>query len=292
VVQPDGARRLLGDFEEASWSPRGLYVAAVSGRTLSALEPDGTPHWSISATAPISDPRWSPSGFQIAYRSGGELRATDADGGGDRLIDPAVAPVAAAWSPLGLSQLAYVGADGKLRIADSESGEPLGAAPALPGIEALDWAPGGVLLEVGPHSLRVRAPGVDKLGRSLTLSPARALPLPGEAEVRDAEVSPNGREVAALLRLSGPSGPRSLVALLSAAGGGQRRLLSVPGELSEVAFSPDGDRLLISWPEADQWLFLPTGHGEPRALGEVGGAFAPGRAAAAFPRVEGWCCSP
>jgi hypothetical protein len=37
VVQPDGSRRLLGDYGEATWSPRGLYVAVASGRTLSAL---------------------------------------------------------------------------------------------------------------------------------------------------------------------------------------------------------------------------------------------------------------
>ncbi len=29
VVQPDGSRRLLGHYEEASWSPHGLFVAAL-----------------------------------------------------------------------------------------------------------------------------------------------------------------------------------------------------------------------------------------------------------------------
>ena len=49
VVQPDGSRRLLGDYEGATWSPHGLFVAAVKKRTLTALEPDGTPRWSITA---------------------------------------------------------------------------------------------------------------------------------------------------------------------------------------------------------------------------------------------------
>ncbi|MGV1049901.1 MAG: GIDE domain-containing protein, partial [Solirubrobacterales bacterium] len=80
VVGPDGSRRLLGEYGSATWSPRGLYVAVAAGRTLSAVEPDGTPHWSLSAAGPISDPRWSPSGFRIAYRSGRQLRVTAADG--------------------------------------------------------------------------------------------------------------------------------------------------------------------------------------------------------------------
>src|SRR4051812_27245126 len=109
VVQPDGSRRLLGRYEEASWSPHGLFVAAASGRTLSAIEPGGTPHWSITATGPVSDPRWSPSGFRIAYRVGHSLRVIKADGTGDHLLGPA-APVAPAWFPLGTHLLAYVDA--------------------------------------------------------------------------------------------------------------------------------------------------------------------------------------
>ena len=31
VVQPDGSRTLLGDYEGATWSPHGLFVAAVKG---------------------------------------------------------------------------------------------------------------------------------------------------------------------------------------------------------------------------------------------------------------------
>jgi hypothetical protein len=292
VVQPDGSRRLLGEFEQATWSPRGLYVAAVSGRTLSALEPDGTPRWSLSADGPIADPRWSPSGYRIAYRSGPELRVVDADGSDDRLIDPRAAPVAPVWSPLGLPQLAYVDAAGELRIADSESGAALGSAPALAGIGSLDWGSSGILLEASRSALRVRAPRIDKLAQSILPGPTRTLPLPPGAVVRDAAISPQGKLVAALLSVRGPNGPRSLVSLLIAAGGEPRRLLSVPGQLSGLAWSPNGERLLISWPQADQWLFLPSGRGQPRALGGISRAFAPGARDAAFPQVEGWCCRP
>ncbi len=99
VVHADGSRRLLGDYDEATWSPHGLYVAAASGRTLSAIEPDGTPHWSITAPGRIGEPRWSPSGFRIAYRAGRSLRVERADGSGGDLVAAASAAVAPAWYP-------------------------------------------------------------------------------------------------------------------------------------------------------------------------------------------------
>src|ERR1700754_2378971 len=43
VVQADGSRRLLGAYAEATWSPRGLFVAGAAGSTLSALAADGDP---------------------------------------------------------------------------------------------------------------------------------------------------------------------------------------------------------------------------------------------------------
>ena len=74
VVHSDGSRRLLGGYREATWSPRGLFVAASSGRTLAALEPDGDAHWSLSRPRTISGIRWAPSGYRIAYLSGGQMR--------------------------------------------------------------------------------------------------------------------------------------------------------------------------------------------------------------------------
>lgn len=116
VVQPDGSRRLLGSYSDATWSPRGLFVGATSDHTLSAIEPDGTPHWSLSASAPVSDPRWSPSGFQIAYRAGPSLRVAAGDGTDDALIDRGVKPLPPAWSPQGLPMLAYVARSGSCEL--------------------------------------------------------------------------------------------------------------------------------------------------------------------------------
>jgi hypothetical protein len=291
VVQPDGSRRLLGRYREATWSPRGLFVAVAAGHTLSAVEPDGDPRWSLDASARVTDPRWSPSGYRIAYRSGQALRVTAADGSGDRPLAPRTRALAPAWSPLGLSQLAYVSAGGELRIADSESGATLAAVPALAGVRELEWGGDGVLLEASRRALGTRPTTVSKLRGGLHIDLPHWLPLPdGAATVRDAALSPSGRTVAALVGIRGRGGPRSAVLLYPAAGGQPRRLLGVPGRLTQLAWSPDGSKLLVTWPGANQWLFLPTGRGEGRALAGIAAAFAPGQRAAAFPRVEGWCC--
>ena len=55
--------RFLGNYTDATWSPHGLFVAVTHGRQLSAIAPDGTPHWSLAQRQRVSDPRWSPSGI-------------------------------------------------------------------------------------------------------------------------------------------------------------------------------------------------------------------------------------
>jgi dipeptidyl aminopeptidase/acylaminoacyl peptidase len=294
VVQPDGSRRLLGSYDEATWSPRGLFVAAASGHTLSAIEPDGTPHWSLSAAGEVSDPRWSPSGFQVAYRSGDQLRIVAADGDGDRLLDPSVDPVPPAWSPSGEGLIAYLDAGGSLRIARTDDGRNAGSAAALPGIANLEWAAGGsTLLESSPSSLRVRKLTPHKLAAELDIGAPREIGPSAAATVRDAAISPRGDTVAALLTRRSAGPPSSLVVLIDIRDGSSQRLFSTPGRLAELTWSPDASRLLISWPDADQWLFVPTdGRGRVRAIGRISEQFAPGGRGSAFPRIEGWCCPP
>jgi hypothetical protein len=291
VVQADGSRRLLGDYGEATWSPRGLYVAAAEGRSLSALEPDGTPHWSITAPGRVRDPRWSPSRYRIAYRSGDELRVVAADGSGDELLDDGLAPVAPAWSPLGAPEVAYLDVTGLLLIADSESGGRLASAPAGTDVRQLEWgANGAAILEVSPESLRLQEVRPLKVAARPGIEFLRELPLPPGTTVVDAALAPQRRLVAAVLTDWRKSGTRSSVVLFGAQGKEPRRLLSVPGSLGEVTWSPDGKRLLVAWPGADQWLFLPVGRGAARAIARISSVFAPGGRAASFPRVEGWCC--
>jgi len=80
--------------------------------------------------------------------------------------------------------------------------------------------------------------------------------------------------------------------LIDTNSGPPRRFFAVSGRLSQLAWSPDGDRLLLAWPAADQWLFLPAGgRGHLQAIGNIASVFSPGRRGQApFPRIEGWCC--
>lgn len=298
VVQADGSRRLLGDYDEATWSPHGLFVAVAKGRVLSAVEPGGTPHWSLTATARVRSPRWSPSGYRIAYRSGQSLRIVAGDGTGDHLVNPDAAPVAPAWSPFGTSEVAYVNAEGQLRIAGSEksagnSGAPpdMAGAPAGPRVRQIEWGTGGKqILEVSPGSLHLQGMRLNKLEGRSEFRGRTALAVPAGATVVDAALAPRRPVVAAVLTFWRRVGTRSAVVVFGPKGK-PRRLLSVPGSLGEVAWSPDGRRLLVAWPGADQWLFLPLGRGEGRGVANISTAFAPGHRAASFPRIEGWCCS-
>jgi hypothetical protein len=57
-------------------------------------------------------------------------------------------------------------------------------------------------------------------------------------------------------------------------------------------FSPDGRWILLPWPQADQWLFVPVDGGRIRAVADISAQLDPDRRGnAAFPRVAGWCCS-
>ncbi|HVD39196.1 MAG TPA: hypothetical protein VNC15_10230 [Solirubrobacterales bacterium] len=291
VVQPDGSRRLLGDYEEASWSPRGLFVAAAEGRTLSAVEPGGTPHWSLTAGARVRTPRWAPAGERIAYRSAEELRIVAGDGTDDRLLAVSTAPLAPAWSPVGDAGLAYVSGNGELRIVNSETGEALAAAPALADISRLEWGAGGTaILEASPRGLRLRGIWVPKISLTRKLGDARTLPLPAGSSLTGAALAPKKQAVAAVVTHWRDHGTSSEVLLFAPGAAKPRSLLTVPGSLGEVAWSPDGRRLLVAWPGANQWLFLPVGRGKPRAVANISTAFSPGERAASFPRVEGWCC--
>jgi hypothetical protein len=292
VVHPDGSRRLLGRYREATWSPHGLYLAAVSGRTLTAIEPDGTPRWSISAAARVEDPRWSPSGYRIAYLAKGELRVVHADGEAFSKLRAAAAPVAPSWSPDGVADLAYVDRRGRVIVAAANSGRVLARTAALPGIKRLQWGAGGVLLEASGESARVRRIEFDRLGEEMRLGGPEALRLPGAGQIADLAVSPRGREVAVLRQTSAGGRPRAEVDLLAPGSGAPRRLFRTPGRLGQVEWAPDGSRLLVTWPQADQWLFFPIGRrGRVVAVGDISRQFNPGGAPTAFPRLSGWCCS-
>ena len=131
IVRPDGSKRLLGDYEDASFSPNALFVVATEGRRVVALEPDGDPRWTVTRPTPVADARWAPSpGFRVAYREGKTLRVVGGDGTGDRLLAEDVAPVAPAWRPgEGRTVLAYASTDGRVRVVEGRRRAALDGRP-------------------------------------------------------------------------------------------------------------------------------------------------------------------
>jgi hypothetical protein len=100
IVRPNGSKRLLGSYENASFSPNALYVVVTDGRRVLALEPNGDPRWSLSRPTPVSDARWAPTpGFRVAYREDDELRVVEADSGEELWsADPGAEPEQLVWS--------------------------------------------------------------------------------------------------------------------------------------------------------------------------------------------------
>lgn len=125
IVAPSGARRLLGNYTMASWSPHGLFVAAVRYRyELVALDPKGAIRWARGRKQLIRSPRWSSDGYRIAYFSNDTLRVITGDGMSDVGLGSADPSVPPAWKP-GTHVVAWVGADGNVFIRDADRLQPV-----------------------------------------------------------------------------------------------------------------------------------------------------------------------
>jgi Sigma-70 region 2 len=62
--------------------------------------------------------------------------------------------------------------------------------------------------------------------------------------------------------------------------------------LQQVSWSPDGRWLLVSWPAANQWVFVRVA-GAPRiaAVCRIAQQLSTPGARQAFPALDGWCCT-
>lgn len=286
VVQADGSRRLLGAYEDATWSPNGLYVAVTGGRRLAAVEPDGSLRWSLSRPQQVSQPRWFPrTGFRVAYRSGNNLRVVVGNGTEDRLLARDVGPVAPAWRPGERHVLAYADGEGGVRVVEVDTRQQLARLSAPDGAQKLIWTGDGRRLFILAGNGRIDSYRPD---RSELLLKSYAL---NATEVDSVALDPGSRRLAAtdFDRATG----RSRVLLMSLGGGAPRELTSLAGQLGEIAWSPDGRWLLVAWPDADQWIFLRVSEERPRivTVSNVSREFDPGATGPGdFPRVAGWCC--
>lgn len=273
----DGSTRRLGAWRQASWSPRGLYVAVSAGNGLAAVDPHGKVMWAI-ARPRVSDPTWfSPTGYRIAYLSAGSVRVIAGDGTEDHLLATGVAAVAPAWRPGHPYQLAYVTDRGSVVVRDGDSGRLLWSASPGPAPRRLLWSSDGSrLVVVCAHLVRTYAAGGRRRSR---------LALPRGDAVTGAALSPDGATLALVL-----GADQVLVARTGSRTAAMRQVLAGAG-IRDVGFSPDGDWLLVSWPTANQWVFLHlTGAPHVTAVSRITQQFSSAGSASAFPQLDGWCC--
>jgi dipeptidyl aminopeptidase/acylaminoacyl peptidase len=278
VVREDGSKRRLGDYGEASWSPRGLFVVAASDRRVVALEPDGDVRWTVTRPRQVADARWAPSGFRIAYREGDTLRVVVGDGTRDRRLARAVAPIAPAWLPdASRNVLAYVDAEGRIRVVDVDTGAELWSVPGPESPASLRWSPDDSRLLV------ISADGTSQV------YDARGREVGGLGQMDSAAYSPGAGTLA--YSTYDPATDSSTVWLVE--DGREQALFTGVSRFQDLVWSPNGRWLLVTWPAADQWLFFraPSVRGVVSVPG-IAREFDPGgQGTLPFPRVSGWAPS-
>jgi hypothetical protein len=287
VVHEDGSKRLLGDYSDASWSPRGLYVVATDGPHLVALDPEsGEARWSLTRGGSVRSPRWSGGGLdtRIAYRVGSTLHVVAGDGSPDVVLARDIAPVAPAWRP-DSHVVAYAGADGRVRVVDADLGHVLWRTDRIEGITRLSFSPDGHLIVFaggnaglyGRHGL-IRLAASDLPEAHVVLD---AVPLE-EGKVLYADYDRRADSTALVIGHCFAPGPCTLV--------GPIQVFRGPGRIDNLTLSPDGKWLVAGWPGADEFLFfhLPRFH-QLEPVANVRREFAPGGAEeGAFPMIAGW----
>lgn len=282
VVRADGSKRLLGNYMDAAWSPRGLYVAATTRHELAAVEPTGAVRWTLAGREPMRVPTWNaPDGFRITYLRGNSLRVVNGDGIEDRLLARRVARIAPTWQPGKQYILSFARLDGVVETVRTGTGQIVFAT--RPGLKptSLQWSHDGrSLLVVRPTSLEL----LDRQGRIRWRWGS-----PRGSRIVTARLEPRQKRLALIVSTA----TRSRLMLIRP-GFSAHGIFSGPGHFSDVEWSPDGRWLLLAWRNADQWLFLNPGHpNQIVAVSNITEQFSPGKRTtglAAFPRIEGWCC--
>ncbi len=262
-VHADGSRRLLGGYREATWSPFGRFVAAARANELAALEPGGSVRWTLARPG-VRSPRWTgtETDTRIAYVDRTGMRVVAGDGTGDRLV-VAGARGPLAWHPGPGHVLAYA-LPREIRVQDVDTGELLWRARPAGPATGVEWSSDGArLLVVARNGIRVLNAGTRAVERTDIAA--------------DAAFRPGGRELALVRH----RGEESEVLL------GSRVLFRGAGDLRELEWSPDGRWLLVTWPTADQWVFLHADGRGIRAVSNISEQFHSG----SFPRIDGWCCA-
>jgi outer membrane protein assembly factor BamB len=274
LVEPNGAKRDLGRLSDAAWSPHGLFIAATRGDELDAIDARGTIRWSLTRRAPRW-PRWTGSRVdtRIAYVAADGLRVVAGDGTGDRLLDRG-ATLAPAWDPARARQFDLAYAVRGAIVLRRDDGNLVWRRPVNARPLALAWSSDGRFLAVVSRAHVLVLDGLGRLQRTLAI--------PG-GSVIDAAFAPGSARLAVAFR----EGARSEVRVTDVRAAAPGKLvLAGPGAFGQLAWGPGGEWLLVTWPAADQWVFLRGG--TAHAVGRIGAQF--GARPASLQVAGGWCC--
>jgi hypothetical protein len=289
VVQEDGSKRLLGHYEDASWSPRGLFVVATQAGRLVTLDPEsGDVRWSLSHSERVADARWSGGGLdtRIAYRTGSSLHVVAGDGAPDAMLAENVPPVAPAWQP-GSHVLAYVGGDQRIHVLDVDTRHELWRTPSVNGVRQVLFDDGRVLAVTAREIWvfgRHKRVLFERVARGHTILSTALVPVSGV-------VFADYDEAADATELISPTCSTSGACLLIP----DIHVYRGAGRVGDLTTSPDGRWFAAASPDADQFLFfqrLPQ-LGKVVSVSDVTREFGPGgNGAEPFPRIVGWVGAP
>jgi hypothetical protein len=283
VVNADGSRRLLRGYRGATWSPRGLYVGAWRAHELFAIEPGGRVHWSLARSGQIRAADWSPDGYRIAYLTGRRLRVVAGDGTGDTLLRARVAPVAPAWKPAAPHLLAVAARPRVVDVVATDAAALAWRRSVAEPVRSLHWSADGRRLAVaGRTAISILDGASGRLVRRFG----------APAGFRVAAVAfAHRRPQLAIALVSADERSRAIAVDLARRAVPARRLFAGAGSFAQVQWSPDDRWVLISWPAANQWLFLRSARvSGVSAVRDIAHQFDPGTGQPRFPAVADWCC--
>lgn len=243
VVSPNGGKRYLGHYTNATWSPHGLYIAATKANELRAIEPDGDVRWTISRPH-ISNPRWSPSGFRISYLDQTGLRVVTGDGSSDSLLASNAARIPAAWKPGNPHMLAYATDQGQVVLVNTDAKRVERRTRPGPPVRKVAWSSDGRVLYVQRKN-EIEIYRADRPWNA----PWTGIRPTNSRQIADFAVRPGKHEVAVAF-----NNPQSGATEIICFPGSCR--FNGSGTITPFTWTADGRWLFLDWPQANQLVFL------------------------------------
>ena len=248
-MHADGLKRRVGSYDDAEWSPHGLYVVATRRNELAAIDAEEGVRWTL-ARRDVRYPRWegTRTDTRIAYLAASGLRVVAGDGTATTCSTGTRRTSRRPGTRPGCTSLAYV-SGGSVVLRDVERRRSSGARRSA----SLPTALAVVLRR--PRSRGGLGPAHRRAGRERPRAPHRS-----RCSARSscaAAFRPASHKLAVATRFAG----HSEVKLVDVDHPGTAKLLFAgPGVFGDLAWSPDGDWLLVDWPTANQWVFLHGAH--------------------------------